>query len=158
MSAYKPVELGWAGWYYVLTLERYFGSWECLNLEYATNMAPMYGPTYGHGPIPFMAMAHSAMAHSIHGHGAFHSWPWPYSIYGQGPHSWPRPCRCRTAKLHLAKRRYISGIAQPGRHPRVDFPRIDRIRESKVTGVGGSSGGSLPSIGAIMEHHIYAYI
>jgi len=48
-------------------------------------MAPMHGPTYGHGPIPFMAMApfHSwpwripfmAMAHSIHGHGAFHSWP-----------------------------------------------------------------------------------
>ncbi len=36
-------------------------------------MAPMYGPTYGHGPIPFMAMA------------LFHSWPWPYSIHGHGP-------------------------------------------------------------------------
>jgi len=43
-------------------------------------MAPMHGPTYGHGPIPFMAMAHS-----IHGHGPipfmaiapFHSWPSP---------------------------------------------------------------------------------
>ncbi len=43
-------------------------------------MAPIYGPTYGHGPIPFMAMAHS-----IHGHGAFHSWLWPYSIHGHGP-------------------------------------------------------------------------
>jgi len=48
-------------------------------------MAPIYGPTYGHGPIPFMAMAHS-----IHGHGAFHSWPWPHSIHGHGAfHSWP---------------------------------------------------------------------
>ncbi len=27
-------------------------------------MAPMHGPTYGPGPIPFMAMAHST-----HGHG-----------------------------------------------------------------------------------------
>jgi hypothetical protein len=50
-------------------------------------MAPMHGPTYGHGPIPFMAMAHST-----HGHGAFHSWPWPHSIHGHGAfHSWPSP-------------------------------------------------------------------
>jgi len=27
-----------------------------------------------------------------------------------------------------------------------------------VTGVGGGSGGSLPSIRAIMEHYIYAYV
>jgi len=65
-------------------------------------MAPIHGPTYGYGPIPFMAMAHS-----IHGHGAFHlwpwripfmaialfhSWPWPHSIHGQGSHLSPRPC------------------------------------------------------------------
>jgi len=102
-------------------------------------MAPMHGPTYGHGPIPFMAMAHS-----IHGHG-----PIPFMaktpIHGQG-------------SIAVAPRRYISGVAKPGRHPRVDFARIDRIRESKVTGVRGGSGGSLPSIGAIMEHHTYAYI
>jgi len=48
-------------------------------------MAPMYGSIYGHGPIPFMAMAHST-----HGHGAFHSWLWriPFMakslIHGQG--------------------------------------------------------------------------
>ena len=30
--------------------------------------------------IPFMAMAHST-----YGHGAFHSWPQPYSIHGHGP-------------------------------------------------------------------------
>jgi len=97
----------------------------------------MHGPTYGHGPIPFMAMAHYG-AHSI-----------PFMaktlIHGQGP-------------VAVAPRRHITGVAKPRRHPRVDFARIDRIRESKVTGVRGSSGGSLPSIGAIMEHHIYAYI
>ena len=50
-------------------------------------MAPMYGPTYGPGPIPFMAMAHS-----IHGHGVFHSWLWripfmamAHSTHGHGP-------------------------------------------------------------------------
>ena len=43
-------------------------------------MALMHGPTYGYGPIPFMAMAHS-----IHGHGVFHLWPWPYSIHGHNP-------------------------------------------------------------------------
>jgi len=37
-------------------------------------------------------------------------------------------------------------------HPREDFARIDRFRESKLAGVGGRSGGSLPSIGAIIEH------
>ncbi len=36
-------------------------------------MASMYSPTYGPGPIPFMALA------------LFHSWPWPYSIDGHGP-------------------------------------------------------------------------
>jgi len=75
--------------------ENVFGWWECLNLECATNMAPMHGPTYGHGPIPFMAMAlfHSwPWPHSIHGHGAFHSWPWripfmamAHSIHGHSP-------------------------------------------------------------------------
>ncbi len=131
-------------------------------------MAPMHGPTYGHGPIPFMAMAHS-----IHGHGAYHSWPWPYSIHGHGPipfmamalfHSRPSPPLMAKALslshhiTHLAKRRHISGVAWPRRYLRVDFARIDRIRESKVAGVKGGSGGSLPSIGAIMEHHIYAYV
>jgi hypothetical protein len=56
-------------------------------------------------------------------------------------------------------------IAAPGRTspyiprhcPRLDFARIDRFRESKVASVRGGSGGSLPSIGVIMEHHIYAY-
>ncbi len=49
-------------------------------------MAPMHGPTYGYGPIPFMAMAHS-----IHGHGAFHSWPWRIPFMAIAPfHSWPR--------------------------------------------------------------------
>jgi len=43
-------------------------------------MAPMYGPTYGHGPIPFIAMAHST-----YGHGVFHSWLWPHSIHGYSP-------------------------------------------------------------------------
>jgi len=64
-------------------------------------MAPIYGPTYGPGPIPFMAIAYS-----IHGHGAFYLWLWPHSIHGHGPipfmaiapfHSWPRSYRCRTA-------------------------------------------------------------
>ncbi len=50
-------------------------------------MALMYGPTYGHGPIPFMAMAHST-----HGHGAFHSWPWRIPFMAMAPfHSWPSP-------------------------------------------------------------------
>jgi len=50
-------------------------------------MAPIHGPTYGHGPIPFMAMAHST-----HGHGAFHSWPWRIPFMAMAPfHSWPRP-------------------------------------------------------------------
>ncbi len=42
-------------------------------------MAPMHGPTYGHGPIPFMAMAHS-----IHGHGPIPSMA-KTPIHGQGP-------------------------------------------------------------------------
>ncbi len=39
----------------------------------------MHGPTYGHGPIPFMAMAHS-----IHGHGPIPSMA-KTPIHGQGP-------------------------------------------------------------------------
>jgi len=34
-------------------------------------MAFIYGPTYGYGPILFMAMAYS-----IYGHGAFYLWLW----------------------------------------------------------------------------------
>jgi len=116
-------------------------------------MAPMYGPTYGPGPIPFMAMA------------PFHSWPWRIPFMAMALfHSWPRP-PFMAKVLSLSHRTTAPGktslyirCAWPGRHPRVDFARINRIRESKVTGVGGGSGGSLPSIGAIMEHHIYAYI
>jgi len=55
-------------------------------------MAPIHGPIYSYGPIPFMAMAHS-----IHGYGAFHLWPWriplmamAHSIHGHGVfHLWP---------------------------------------------------------------------
>ncbi len=43
-------------------------------------MAPIYGPTYGHGPIPFMAMAYS-----IHGHG-----PIPFMAIAL-LYSWLRP-------------------------------------------------------------------
>ena len=89
-------------------------SWECFWLvrmpkfrmrhQHGPHVWPHLWPwpysIHGHGAfhswpwrIPFMAMAHS-----IHGHGAFHSWPWPYSIYGHGAFpSWPRSCRCRTA-------------------------------------------------------------
>jgi len=43
----------------------------------------------------------------VHGHGAFHSWPWPHSIHGHGPVavatpqlslSHPYNCHCRTPK------------------------------------------------------------
>ncbi len=58
----------------------------------------------------------------------------------------------------LTERRRINGVAWPRRHRREEFARIDRIRESKVAGVRGGSGGSLPSIGAIMKNHMYAYV
>jgi len=66
-----------------------------------------------------------AMAHSIHGHG-------PVAIAPLNP--WRMPWRMAYA------------------HPREDFAWIDRFRVSKFTGVKGRSGGSLPSIGAIIEH------
>lgn len=45
----------------------------------------------------------------------------------------------------------------PRRHPRIQFTWIDRFRGLKLTSVGGSSGGSLPSIGAIIEHQNSSY-
>jgi len=57
-------------------------------------MAPMHGPTYGPGPIPFMAMAHST-----HGHGPI---PFMAKVLSLSH---------RTAQLYLGKRRHISGVA-----------------------------------------------
>jgi len=32
----------------------------------------------------------------VHGHSAFHSWPWRIPFMAMAPfHSWPWPCRCR---------------------------------------------------------------
>ncbi len=120
-------------------------------------MAPMHGPTYGPGPIPFMAIAH--------GHGAFRSWPWriPFMAIALF-HSWPRP-PFMAKVLSLSHRITTPGKPSPYiryRMAQASPPRRFRVNRSnpgiKVTGVGGSSGGSLPSIGAIIEHHIYAYV
>ena len=126
---------------------------------------PSMAPVHGHGPIPFMAIApfqswpwripfmaiapfqswpwripFMAMAHSIHGHGAFLPWPWS--------------CRCRTP-ITVTVAPLNPGACPgvwPAHHPREDFAWIDRFRGSKLTGVRGGSGGSLPSIRAITEH------
>ncbi len=94
-------------------------------------MAPMYGPTYGPGPIPFMAMApfHSwpwripfmAMAHSIHGHG-----PIPFMakapIHGLSPVAVaPHNCTWQNVALYPVRiarasppRRFRANRSNPG--------------------------------------------
>ncbi len=97
-------------------------------------MAPTHGPTYDHGPIPFTALAPFMAKALTHGQG-----PVAVTTYS---------CTWQNVAVY------------PGlRSPDVTLAWISResiIRESKVASVRGGSGGSLPSIGVIMEHHIYA--